>query len=80
MAFCPYVMTGVRWRRSSQSEAIDAYDVTNYFRLEIIAQNPSKKPPQMARGGISRERLKQGSSNFRPLSGTNDSRNLLDIK
>ena len=61
----PYICTG--------------YDVISYFRSEATAKQSSKMSPQMASGGISRERFKRGSPNFtQKLSRTTSPKNLPD--
>ena len=55
------------------------YDVTTYFRSEVIAIKLSKIPLPTASGGISREWFKRGSPNFTYLSGTISFTNLMDM-
>ena len=46
------------------------YDVTNYYRSEVVTKKPSKIPHQTASGGISRGLFYRGSPHFTRLSGT----------
>ena len=55
------------------------YDITIYFRLEVIAKKQAQMPPQMASGESSRERFKRRSRNFTCLSATTGPTNWPDI-
>ena len=55
------------------------YDITNYILSEARETKPSKMPPQTASGGISGERVKQGSPNFKQLSGITGPTNVPDM-
>ena len=55
------------------------YDVTSYFRSEIILKKTLTMLPPMASGFISRKRFKRGSGNVTALSGTFGPTNAPDI-
>ena len=55
------------------------YDVTSYFRSDVVANQTAKMPPPISSGQISQELFKRGSQNFTYLLGTNSFANLLDM-
>ena len=64
-------------RRTNSLYSQTKFDVTSYFRSEVVEEKTSKMLPVTTTGGISRERLKRGSGNFTHISGANILTNVL---